>query len=117
MFVFCGFFAAFTCAMIGIPILSGGVDDAYTCFLSLSNMFNYTVTEMHYGGSQSSYSHRKWLRCYHFMWSCLELLVLINIFIAILVEALTRVDPDNRLRLACVLRVREMIRVANMIIK
>ena len=90
-------FSAF--GMAGFLIFSSDVDDFRTFFFSLSNMLRYTVTQMDY--TQLSQSSRLWGSGYYFFWSLLMLLVLANVFIAILAEAYTRVidtfDPDSKL--------------------
>merc|ERR1712129_307966 len=82
----------------GFLTFNSDVDDFRSPLFSMSNMVRFTLVDMDY--DSLTLSSRLWGSMFYFCWSLLMLLILANVFIAILSEAYSQVaaeltDEDN----------------------
>jgi len=76
----------------GFMTFTSDVDDFRSYPISLGNMVRFTISEMDY--EKLTVSSRLWGSFFYFVWSLLMLLILANVFIAILSEAYSQVSAD-----------------------
>merc|ERR1712038_356881 len=77
----------------GFMTFTSDVDDFRSYPISLGNMVRFTISEMDY--DKLTVSSRLWGSFFYFVWSLLMLLILANVFIAILSEAYSQVAADS----------------------
>jgi len=76
----------------GFLTFNSDVDDFRSYVFSMSNMVRFTLVDMDY--SALSLSSRLWGSLFYFLWSLLMLLILANVFIAILTEAYSQIQME-----------------------
>eukprot|EP01084_Bolivina_argentea_P084993 153644_1 len=76
----------------GFLTFNSDVDDFRSYVFSMSNMVRFTLVDMDY--KALSLSSRMWGSLFYFCWSLLMLLILANVFIAILTEAYSQVQME-----------------------
>eukprot|EP01083_Nonionella_stella_P120490 361108_1 len=79
-------------ATAGFVSFSSDVDDFRSYVFSMSNMIRFVLVEMDY--QSLILSSRFWGSAFYFIWSLLMLLILSNVFIAILVDGYAKVKED-----------------------
>eukprot|EP00484_Ammonia_sp_Unknown_P018940 CAMPEP_0197025922 /NCGR_PEP_ID=MMETSP1384-20130603/6121_1 /TAXON_ID=29189 /ORGANISM="Ammonia sp." /LENGTH=743 /DNA_ID=CAMNT_0042454511 /DNA_START=22 /DNA_END=2253 /DNA_ORIENTATION=- len=76
----------------GFLTFNSDVDDFRSYVFSMSNMVRFTIVDMDY--PSLTLSARLWGSAFYFFWSLLMLLILANVFIAILTEAYSQVQME-----------------------
>ena len=76
----------------GFLTFNSDVDDFRSYVFSMGNMVRFTLVDMDYGNL--TLSARLWGSFFYYLWSLLMLLILANVFIAILTEAYSQVQME-----------------------